>query len=195
MHMHHICLVFVGEFFATSPFRARASVIFSVVQTPCLHIQLTLVCLIVYSCCLLCSPPADTVPTTPMNMSVRLAGGRTDYQGRVEVYRDNQWKLVCGSHWNQYEGDVVCRQLGFGYAVATTSQNTVPNFLNGSRSVWNASISCAGSERTLGECSVTQPATSSCALGNSVSVFCSGKRKSPLVHVIHCVIYIHNLCM
>ena len=118
-----------------------------------------------------------------MNIGVRLAGGRNNYQGRVEVYRDNQWKLVCGSTWDQSEGDVVCRQLGLGYAVATTSENTVENFLKGSGSVWSVSINCVGSERTLGECSVTQPATSSCALNNSVSVFCSGRRKPLLVHV------------
>jgi hypothetical protein len=122
----------------------------------------------------LCSLLVYITPTEPPGITMRLAGGRTAMQGRVEVYRDNQWKLVCGSDWDQSEGDVVCRQLGLGFAVATINENTLVEFPTRSTSVWGASINCVGSEQNLVDCSVSQPVSFSCGLNNTVSVFCSG---------------------
>ena len=64
----------------------------------------------------------------PDNLSVRLAGGQTPRDGRVEVYLDGVWGAVCGgSTWNMNASHVVCRQLGYEQAVESHVGRFVPN--------------------------------------------------------------------
>ena len=53
-----------------------------------------------------------SVFTAPEN-TVRLADGPNAYTGRVEVYTNGTWGIVCDDGWNINAGHVVCRQLGF----------------------------------------------------------------------------------
>ena len=44
---------------------------------------------------------------------IRLVGGSTKYQGRVEVCVNRAWGTVCGySKWSSSDAKVICNQIG-----------------------------------------------------------------------------------
>ena len=46
---------------------------------------------------------------------LRLAGGVTHTEGRVEICISETWGTVCDDSWNNVDAQVVCRSLGFSY--------------------------------------------------------------------------------
>ena len=81
--------------------------------------------------------------------SIRLVGGSSYNEGRVEVNYNGQWGTVCDDGWSSTDAGVVCRQLGFGSSGTAVYQAA---FGQGSGSIWLDDVSCTGSELTLAMC-------------------------------------------
>ena len=65
-----------------------------------------------------CSPLTKWLPNLlgqSMGGELRLVNGGTRFEGRLEVYLDNQWGTICDDYWksNSFNAQVACRQLGF----------------------------------------------------------------------------------
>ena len=54
--------------------------------------------------------------------AVRLIGGVSENEGRVEVCYGHTWGTVCDNRWNRHDANIVCRQLG--YQPIGTNQNS-----------------------------------------------------------------------
>ena len=48
-----------------------------------------------------------------MNGTLRLTDGLSQYEGRVEIYWDSEWKSICSDGWDELDAMVVCRQMKY----------------------------------------------------------------------------------
>ena len=107
---------------------------------------------------------------------VRLAGGNSPSEGRVEIYYNDEWGTVCGYGWDEKDAGivagVVCRQLGLG-SVGTLYYGTY--FCQGSGPIWLDSVICTGSESTLFSCAhLGFGIIRGCSHSADAGVICSG---------------------
>ena len=66
------------------------------------------------------------LPSEPLNCTdgdVRLAGGATELEGRVEFCYEGIWGTVCHYSWGYIDALVVCRQLGLSAGKCTSFIN------------------------------------------------------------------------
>ena len=102
---------------------------------------------------------------------VRLVGGSSYNEGRVEVNYNGEWGTVCDDGWNYNDARVVCRQLGFGSSVTAYGS---AYFGQGSGSILLDSVACGGFESTLAGCGhLGVGITRSCSHSEDAGVRCS----------------------
>ena len=106
-----------------------------------------------------------------IGIAVRLVGGSSYNEGRVEIYYNYQWGTVCDDGWDDTDAGVVCRQLGFGSSGTAIGS---AGFGQGSGSIWLDSVTCTGSEPTLASCGhLGMGTTRSCGHHEDAGVICS----------------------
>ncbi len=113
----------------------------------------------------------DYVYTVCTNGDVRLVGGSTDYEGRVEVCDQNAWGTVCDDLWDTTDGNVVCAQLGFGMA---TAAQCCANFGQGTGSILLDNVGCIGTEMSILDCPSNGVGIHNCAHSEDAGVTCQG---------------------
>ena len=107
---------------------------------------------------------------------VRLVGGNSYNEGRVEINYNGEWGTVCDDGWNDTDAGVVCRQLGFGSS-GTSYSNAY--FGEGSGSIWLDNIECTGNETTLASCGhLGLMITRNCSHSEDAGVKCYGEQGS-----------------
>lgn len=104
------------------------------------------------------------------HQAVRLAGGGDRCAGRVELWRDGQWGTVCDDRWDVRDADVVCGQLGCGYAISVSGQDgALPQ---GGGPIHLDELNCTGTEENLWACPATRD--HDCGHKEDAGVVCSG---------------------
>ncbi|XP_025787665.1 lysyl oxidase homolog 3 isoform X2 [Puma concolor] len=95
------------------------------------------------------------LPYTGVETKIRLSGGRSQHEGRVEVQIGGpgslRWGLICGDDWGTLEAMVVCRQLGLGYANHGLQETWYWDSGNITEVVMSG-VRCTGSELSLDQC-------------------------------------------
>ncbi|KAL0969541.1 hypothetical protein UPYG_G00228650 [Umbra pygmaea] len=84
-------------------------------------------------------------------LQVRIVGGRTHYEGRVEVQVGGKWGTVCSTNWTTKEAMVVCRQLGLGYSMHAITETWYWDGSNVTDMVMSG-VKCSGNEMALSHC-------------------------------------------
>uniref|UniRef100_A0A3Q1FYD7 Lysyl oxidase homolog n=1 Tax=Acanthochromis polyacanthus TaxID=80966 RepID=A0A3Q1FYD7_9TELE len=96
------------------------------------------------------------IPYMGLENTIRITGGRTRYEGRVEVLSvdsngTQSWGLICGESWTTKEAMVACRQLGLGYANQGLQETWYWDSSNVTEMVMSG-VKCTGSEMSLSQC-------------------------------------------
>ncbi|XP_064894307.1 scavenger receptor cysteine-rich type 1 protein M130-like [Columba livia] len=112
--------------------------------------------------------------------SLRLVGGGSRCDGRVEIFQRGTWGRVLDDQWDMQEASVVCRQLQCGEAEKAYNP---PKPERGMGPVGLRGVRCAGHEANLTLCNTSLPR--SALLGGvveDVGVICWGSRRVRLVN-------------
>ena len=104
--------------------------------------------------------------------SIRLVGGTTDNEGRVEVFHNGSWGTVCDDRWDINDASVVCRQLGYSRAIFALGE---AYFGEGNDPIHYDEVACTGTEARLTDCAHNGVGIHNCYHSEDAGVVCSGE--------------------
>lgn len=105
------------------------------------------------------------------NHQVRLSGGSHKCAGRVELWKAGHWGTVCDDEWDEQDANVVCNQLGCGYALSVNGQDGP--YSQGKGPILMDQLNCTGREKSLWECPAVREGHD-CGHKEDAGVVCSG---------------------
>ncbi|GIM08595.1 hypothetical protein Vretimale_12623, partial [Volvox reticuliferus] len=119
-------------------------------------------------------PSPSPLPPTPL-YGLRLVGGNSSSEGRVEIFNGTVWGTVCDDGFGNTEANVVCRELGYasGEGVQMWGGGTGPILMD------NVYCSIYPSPSRLYQCSFNGWGIHDCSHSEDVGVRCYGTAISP----------------
>ena len=133
--------------------------------------------------------PAELISSNCSDDGIRLVGGFSTHEGRVEVCVNKVWGTVCDNDWSTEEANIVCNQLGFlsqgmyvkrylSFVIAVllytgSIGRTGEYFGIGSGPIVMANVLCNGTESSLLDCSHTLESFI-CSHSKDAGVTCQG---------------------
>lgn len=111
----------------------------------------------------------DVTPTKSSNSHiVRLVGGGKNY-GKVEIYHDGEWGVVCNDGWDKRHGNKVCKMLGYSRA---SSVYSVGRRWGRRGRIWTVDERCDERELSFEKCIKSNRSWHSCRHHRDASVRC-----------------------
>ena len=93
----------------------------------------------------------------------------------MEIFYNDKWGTVSDDEWDMKDAVVVCRQLGFPFAVSAPK---AAHFGSGRGQVWLDHVCCSGIESSIADCQHRGWGLQVCDHKKDASVICSGKPSS-----------------
>ncbi|XP_073442940.1 lysyl oxidase homolog 3 isoform X2 [Dendrobates tinctorius] len=122
------------------------------------------------------------IPYMGYDKVIRIIGGRTQFEGRVELKLGNTWGYLCSDGWTTKEAMVACRQLGLGYSLHAVTETWYWDATNVTDMIMSG-IRCTGAEMSLLQCS--RHKTVSCkntGTRHAAGVICSETASDMVLH-------------
>ncbi|XP_072024719.1 scavenger receptor cysteine-rich domain-containing protein DMBT1-like [Amphiura filiformis] len=124
----------------------------------------------------ICQREEDTTDSSS-GSAIRLVGGSSVFEGRVEVLYEGEWGTICDDGWGIEEGQVVCRQLGYGPAITVEGEAF---FGAGTGPVLLDELQCTGTENTLMSCKSLGWKNHDCGHAEDSGVICDFPAARPI---------------
>ncbi|XP_030839384.1 deleted in malignant brain tumors 1 protein-like [Strongylocentrotus purpuratus] len=105
------------------------------------------------------------------DLRVRLVGGKSDKEGRVEILYLGTWGTVCDDNWDLSDANVVCRMLGYERA---ENFSCCAAFGPGPGPIVLDEVECEGTEANIGHCRRSDYEAHDCDHSEDVGVLCIG---------------------
>ncbi|GBO98348.1 Protein bark beetle [Eumeta japonica] len=118
-------------------------------------------------------------PTTPTYIEpvipIRLLGGKTPHEGRLQVRINDKWGTVCNYRWNIINAAVVCHQLGLTLKPDDwyLEPNEIPN-AGTTEDIILSNVECTEFDNDITKCKseTTENFENSCTHENDVGIKC-----------------------
>ena len=117
----------------------------------------------------------DETPTGCKEGEVRLFGGSSANNGRLEICHSNIWGTVCDDGWNLKNSLVACRQLGYNDYVGHANPNRF-EVSYGEFEIFYDDVSSFGNETRLTDCQHRGQGVHNCYHKEDIILYCTSER-------------------